>query len=332
MIGLIVLSEVFIVSLGENIRSRRIALNMSQQALADALGYKTRSSIAKLEKDVTSLTQDKLVTLANTLQTSVNYLLTGEHSETTSPRGTVIANLPEMNPVKDKRKCVAVVLAGGSMHLNAYRIPFQFVTVKEKPVILYTMETLQRHPQIDEIHVVCLEGWEDFLPAYARQYGITKLREIIPAGRTGMESVKNAIEWLSPSHSASDIMVIQEATRPFVDPETISNAIRICKQYGSAVVFERMDRLTPFLLAESGPGLTHLPATRLINVQSPEAYSFGMLRQVLLEAVSIRHPLDETICAVFLHHMGRELKFCEGSHSNLRIVYEEDLKLLEALV
>ncbi len=324
--------EVLKMALGENIRSRRIALHMSQQQLADALGYKTRSSIAKLEKDAASLPQDKLVTLANTLQTSVNYLLTGELPDEAAHRGVVVDAPSGPSQGKDKRKCVAVILAGGRSRVNAYSIPLQFVSVKEKPVILYTMETFQRHPQVDEIDVVCLEGWEDFLPAYAEQYGITKLNRIIQAGPTGMGSVRNAVEWLAPSHSPRDIMLIQDAMRPFIDPETISNAIRICKQFGSAVVFERMDRITPFLLAESGSGLTHLPASRLISIQSPEAYSFGALRQALLDAAAVHHPLEETVCAVFLHHMGRELKLCEGRHSNLRVASEEDLKLLEALV
>ena len=321
-------------SLGENIRRRRIQLHLSQQELADALGYKTRSSITKIEKDETALTQDKLLSLANALQTTGNHLLSGDFSGDENPRGFIIPEkeIAQSNSKPDKRKCVAVILAGGKSRVNKYSIPYQFVTVKEKPVILYTMETFQRHPLIDEIHVVCLEGWEDYLPAYAAQYGITKLKEIIPAGQTGIRSVKNAVEWLTPSHSALDLMIIQEATRPFVDPETISNAIRICKQFGSAVVFERMDRTTPFLLDENGSGITHLPASRLINVQSPEVYAFGMLRKAFHDAAAIRHPLDETICAVFLHHMGRDIKLCEGSHSNIRIVFEEDLKLMNTLV
>ena len=68
-------------SLGNNIRNRRIALHLSQQDLADALGYKTRSSIAKLEKDNSSISAEKLNTLANTLNTTVDYLVNGTVSE-----------------------------------------------------------------------------------------------------------------------------------------------------------------------------------------------------------------------------------------------------------
>ena len=320
--------------LGDNIRKRRVALNLSQQEVADAMGYKTRSSIAKLEKNNANLSQDKLLTLANILHTTVDYLVTGELPSEEQMRGSVVHDSDILQPVapKDKRKTIAVILAGGNHRVNRLNIPLQFVSVKEKPVIIYTMEAFQRHPLVDGIYVVCLEGWEEFIPAYAEKAGITKLQGVIPAGKTGIKSVKSAVEWLSPLSSPFDVIIIHEATRPLVDPEVISNTILCCKQYGSAVTFERMDRMTPFLEGEYGEGLTHLPATRLINVQSPEVYTLGFLRQAFYDASAIKHPLDETICSVFLYHMEKDLKFCEGNHNNLRIVTEDDLRLLEASI
>ncbi len=321
--------------LGENIRKRRLELKLSQQELADALGYKTRSSIAKLEKNESSLPHEKIVILARTLKTTVNRLIDSTSEDISEYHGTLVSldDLPPSNGLKnDKQKNIAVILAGGKRRINRSNIPYQFVTVKDKPVALYTMETMQHHPQIDEIHVVCLKGWEDFLPAYAKRFNITKLKSIIPAGSSGIESVKNAVEQLLTIHKATDLIVIQEATRPFVAPEIISNAIRCCKQYGTAVTYERMDGMTPFLVNENQSGLTHLPANRVINIQSPEVYTLGALRLAFFEAAKIRHPLTETFCAVFLHHLGRELKFCKGSHSNFRIIHEEDLKLLDILI
>ncbi len=317
-------------SIGEHIRKRRNELNLSQQELADALGYKTRSSIAKLENNSSALTHDKLVTLAHVLRTTVNYLLNGDTTYTEISKGTVISyeKLTDSGNFKSKQKCTAVILAGGNNRVNKYKIPYQFVTIKDKPIIIYTMEAFQHHPQIDDIHVVCLEGWEESIPAYAKKFNISKLKEVIPAGNTGIGSVKNAVEWLSQDYSIIDLLLIHEATRPLVAPETITNAIRCCKQYGSAVTFERMDQMTPFLINENTARLTHLPANRVIDVQSPEVYTFGLLRQAFFEATKIRHPLDETICAVFLHNLGKELKFCEGRHSNRRIINEEDLELL----
>ena len=75
---------------GEIIRKCRIEMHMSQQDLADALGLKTRSSISKIEKNNGRLSQRQLETLANTLQKSVNYLLTGEDGDD-SYRGRILS-------------------------------------------------------------------------------------------------------------------------------------------------------------------------------------------------------------------------------------------------
>ena len=321
-------------SLGDNIRKRRIELHLSQQELADALGYKTRSSIAKIEKNSSSISQRKLSVMANVLHTSVEYLITGTAFAEDQP-GSVLdsESIQELIlPPKEKRKCVAVILAGGEHRVNRLNIPLQFVTVKDRPVIIYTMQVFQHHPMIEEIYVVCLDGWESFIPAYAEKYNISKLKDIIPAGETGILSVKNAVEWVSASHSPYDILVLHEATRPMVDPEILSNAILCCSQYGSGVTFERMDRMTPFLENDSGKGLSHLPAERLINVQSPEAYSMGVLRKAFYDAAACNHSFNETICAVFLHNMGIDLRFCEGNHNNFRVISEDDLRLLAAII
>ena len=320
-------------SIGENIRKRRIDLGMSQQQLAESLGYRTRSSIAKIESNQSGLSPEKIISISHVLRTTTDYILHGISTPDSRSPGSVIShNELAVDKQAENRKCVAVILAGGKTRINQYSIPYQFVSVREKPIVIYTMEAFQRHPQIDEIHVVCLDGWEDFLRRYAEKYNLTKLREIIPAGNSGVESVKNAVEWLRIEHTPYDLILIQEATRPFVEPETIANAILCCKKYGSAIVFERLDSLTPFLINESGSGLTHLNANHLVNVQSPEVYTLGTLRQAFAEAEKINHPLTETICAVFLYHLGRNIRFCEGNHNNLRIVSEDDIKILNALL
>ena len=151
---------------------------------------------------------------------------------------------------------------------------------------------------IDDIYVVCLVGWEDLIPAYVTKYYNSKVRDVILGGESGLKSIKNAVEWIASSYRPWVIVLLQEATRPFVEPELISNTILCCKQYGSAVTFERMDTMTPFYQMGETSGLTHLDAYRLINVQSPEAYPLGLLRQSFSEAVKIQRDLTETMVSI----------------------------------
>ena len=88
---------------------------------------------------------------------------------------------------------VAVIIAGGSGQRMKQQIPKQFLNVYDKPVIIYTLEAFQNHPDIDEIGVICIEGWHDILRAYARQYKIDKLKWVLPGGENGQGSIRNGV-------------------------------------------------------------------------------------------------------------------------------------------
>ena len=74
---------------------------------------------------------------------------------------------------------IALLTAGGSGTRMGLDLPKQFLTVYDKPIIVYTMEVFQKHPAIDKIIVACKEGWEDVLSSYAKQFKITKLEKIV---------------------------------------------------------------------------------------------------------------------------------------------------------
>lgn len=63
---------------------------------------------------------------------------------------------------------IALIIAGGSGNRMNLDVPKQFVTIYEKPVIIYTLEAFQAHPEIDAIEVVCLDGWQDTVKSYAK--------------------------------------------------------------------------------------------------------------------------------------------------------------------
>ena len=70
---------------------------------------------------------------------------------------------------------IGMIIAGGIGARTQQDIPKQFINVHDKPIIVYTLEAFQKHPNIDAIEVVCLQGWHDIVRAYALQFGITKI-------------------------------------------------------------------------------------------------------------------------------------------------------------
>lgn len=326
-------------NIGENIRKRRIELNMSQQKLAELTGYKTRSSISKIEKGCTELSHSKLNTFSNVLNTSIDYLLTGiapskDNKNMIINNSIVFTSEPEelqSSTEPDSEKIVAVILAGGQSTRNHQNTPNQFVNVHGKPVILYTLESYQNHPAITAIYVVSISGWENIITAYAKEYNITKLSGIIPAGETGILSVKSATEWLSPKLSYQDIIIFQEATRPMVSVEMISNVIRCAQEYGSAIMFEPMDEHLQFIQTDS-LGLEYIERSKLISIQSPEAYRFRIVHQLFMEAQKMQHIFEETCCAMLMYKLGKKLIFCPGNRYNIKIVRQEDIKIFHSLI
>ena len=310
--------------IAQNIKRRRLELSMSQQELANALGYKSRSTIAKIEAGENDIPLSKLVDLARSLDTSIESLLTGERPV---PRAHTAA---ESRPVGHGRTA-AVILAGGRSTRNLQNIPNQFINVLGKPVISYCLDVYQNHPLIDDIYIVCLDRWESILQGYAQKSGITKLRGIIPAGESGIRSVLNGIRRLrSEGFTDRDMVVLQESTRPFVTEEMISKLLTTCKAKGHAIIGEsKMDNVQ-FLV--EGEKTTYIDRTRVVDLQSPDAYTLDTLDEVFSKAERLNHPLRESCVGLLMSNLGYNLNFCEGNHNNIKIVRQEDIAIFTALV
>ena len=106
---------------------------------------------------------------------------------------------------------IALLIAGGSGNRMHQDIPKQFITVNERPVIVYTLEAFEKHPEIDAIAVVCIEGWENVLWAYAKQFNISKLQYIVPGGKNGQDSIRNGVYELE---SILRRMILSSSTTP----------------------------------------------------------------------------------------------------------------------
>ena len=311
-------------SIGSNIKRRRFELNMSQGELAKLMGYKTRSTIAKIESGENDITIDKLQKIAQHLETTLEDLIIG--SDVDSQKVTKKQERPA------RTHNIAVILAGGRPVRTNQNIPTQFVSVLGKPLIMYALETYQKHPFIDEIIVVCLKGWEDILRSYVDRYKITKVSAILQDGPSAIESVRNALNylWVNPNIKDDDLLIFQEATRPLVPEELISKLLYSAREQNTAVTYESMQEYIQFYRSEEKTEC--LDRDKIITIQGPEAYTFGTIKNAFIKSDKIGHQMTESCCYMLLHNLGEELYFCEGSRNNIKIVRQEDIILMEALL
>ena len=314
-------------SVGVNIKKKRLELNMSQQELADAMGYKTRSTIAKIESGENDVTQKKLLKFANILDTTVEYLM-----GINPLAGTLQSSDLNLcyNTRTQENKVVAIIPAGGKSVRNHKSIPNQFIDILGKPVIVYCLEAYQKHPSIDDIYVVCLKGWESIITAYAKQYEITKLRGLIPAASSGIRSVENGLEFVKNQYADNDIVIFQESTRPMVNVEMISKLLQACYVNGCANICHKMKDYVQFTYTNGKA--KYINRDEVVDLQSPEAYRFDIITNVFFEAQKRQHPLTESCCAMLMFNLGIDINFIEGSVNNIKIIRDEDIAVFEALL
>lgn len=224
---------------------------------------------------------------------------------------------------------IAVLLAGGVDPSFKMDIPKQFVNVYNRPVIVYTMERFQKHPEIDAIMIACIKGWESMVQAYAKQFGIDKLKWVITGGTTGQETSRLAAEELVRVCRADDVVVLHDAIRPLVSDEIISDSIRSCERKGMGVAaVASMDNV---MLTDDGvSGLRTISRYAFRKIQTPQAYRLGQLKEYHDEAVR-QGIYGENDTNNMVSKLGKRVYLSKGSDLNIKINTVEDVEMFKAL-
>ena len=175
-----------------------------------------------------------------------------------------------------------------------------------------------------------MKGWESIVKAYAGKYGITKLKGLILAGETGVTSLKNAIDYLNKNYSPSDFVIIQEATRPRVSIEAISNLLQACYEKGSATFCHSMTEYVQFNLSDGKA--EYVDRNAMIALQSPEAHRLSLINTIFETAIKKRHLLTESCCTMLMYNLGYDIHFIRSGINNIKIASAEDYASFGALV
>ncbi len=225
---------------------------------------------------------------------------------------------------------IALIIAGGSGARMHQDVPKQFLTVKEKPVIVYTLEAFQRHPEIDAIAVVCIEGWHQALWAYANQFNITKLVHIIPGGKNGQDSIRNGVFELEKHYRPDDLVLVHDAIRPMVSDTIISDCIAKTRQYGCAIA--TIPCAEAIMQTEDGEVSTgSYPRGNLRRTQTPQGFPLGKLCDLHRRALEAGITNSVASCTLMIE-MGEQVHFSAGSEKNIKLTTVVDLDIFKALL
>lgn len=225
---------------------------------------------------------------------------------------------------------IALLTAGGSGSRMHQDIPKQFIMVDERPVIIYTLEVFQKHPEIDAICVACLDGWQNVLQAYANQFNITKLKHIVPGGATGMESIRNGLFELEKQYSPDDFVVIHDGNRPMLSPEIISDNLRVARKNGNAIAAIPCAEV----ILETDDGIESSKSYKretLRRTQTPHSFRISDICDLHRRAEKAGITNSAASCELALA-LGEKVYFSSGSEKNIKLTTLDDIDIFKALL
>ena len=226
---------------------------------------------------------------------------------------------------------IEVIIAGGSGNRMGQSIPKQFINVYDKPILIYTLEGFEKHPMVDAIEVVCIDGWDSVVWSYTKQYNITKLKWIVKGGASGQESIRNGVYNLEGKCSDTDVVIIHDGIRPLVDAEVLTDVICKAQQFGNAVTSLPYNEQI-FVISEDDESTT----TKFINretlrrVSTPQAYKFALLDEKYHEAFEKGIGINGShYTNTMMVELGVRLHFAAGSDKNIKLTTIDDLEMFK---
>lgn len=225
---------------------------------------------------------------------------------------------------------IALIIAGGQGKRMGQYPPKQFLEINSKPIIVYTLETFQKHSQIDVIAVVCLKGWEDNIWEYKQRYGISKLMHVVSGGETGHQSIENGIFKLEEEYSSDSLIIMHEAVRPLVTETIITDCFTVARKYGNAVA--AIPSADAVMYTNDGLFSDEIIIRENIRkTQVPQIYKLGEMCNLYREAAA-RNIFNSATTCTLMAELGKKVFFSNGSSLNFKLTTAEDMELFKAVL
>lgn len=227
---------------------------------------------------------------------------------------------------------IAIVLAGGiGTRMRNDGFPKQYLKVRGKPILIYTLEKFQACAEVDQIVVVAHAQWKEKILRWAKEYGIEKLTDIASQGESRQESVYNGLNaCLKYALSANDLVLIHDSARPLVTLELISACIRnACGHDGCLPVIGVKDTIYYSRDGKVIHGLTDRSA--LFCGQSPEVLKLLPYLE-LCKDLSAEQMLGVRGSCELAFRNGWDIYMIPGEENNFKLTTAEDMDRLRKIL
>lgn len=223
-----------------------------------------------------------------------------------------------------KKKYVAIVLAAGQGRRMNSSTQKQFLLIKNKPVLYYSLLEFERS-LIDEIVLVTSSDSIEYCKAeIVDKYGFDKVKTIVAGGKERYHSVMNGITAVE----ACDYLLIHDGARPFINQEIISRTVESVEKYQACVV--GMPVKDTIKIVDEEEFAVETPARdKLWMIQTPQAFQFDLIKDAYAKLIGSNEINVTDDAMVVEYAMNQKVKLIEGSYKNIKITTPEDLLIAQ---
>ena len=228
---------------------------------------------------------------------------------------------------------VAIIFAGGTgQRMNTRTVPKQFLEVHGKPIIIYTIEHFENHPEVDGIVVVCLESWIPQLKRLLKKFAIEKVAAIVPGGDTGQHSIRNGLYKAHELFSEDSIVMLHDGVRPLINADIISDNIRTAREKGNAITVSKAIETIVITPEDSRDSVESvMDRSRCLMARAPQSFVLKDLYEAhqRADAEGFADAIDS---AMLMRRYGATLHTVEGIPENIKITTPNDFYMFRALL
>lgn len=230
-------------------------------------------------------------------------------------------------------RVAAIIFAGGrGTRMANTSGPKQFMEVKGKPILVYTLERFQENSRIDDICLVVGESHVEMARELAKKYQITKVRTVVKGGDSAHASIICGLEAASEAGlKDDDIVLIHDGVRPIIDDATIGKCISMTQRAGNAITSMAAYE-TPARSVDGDVVDEVLIRDEMYTLQAPQTFKFGKALEINRRAIEdgiVGTVVDQ---AQLNLHYGEELHLIEGIRGNAKITVPIDYLYFKFLV
>ncbi len=218
-------------------------------------------------------------------------------------------------------KKVVIITASGSGTRSKSKIPKQFIIIKNKPIIFYTIEKFYDYNPNIEIIVTLNQKYFKYWQELIKKYNFTINHKIVEGGETRFDSIKNAISTI-PNNC---LVAIHDAVRPFISSKVIKKCFLDAKKLGNAVPFIKINESVRKIDKDKNIWVNR---NDFILIQTPQVFR----SDIILSAYNLTHNSDYTDDASLVESMGYKINLVAGNLENFKITTPYDITLAKLLI